>query len=217
MHIIIIGCGRVGAQAAGVLAREGHSVVVIDRDPRSFRRLSKSFAGTTLLGIGFDRELLEKAGVPRADALVAVTSGDNTNIVCARVAKETYRVPIVISRIYDPQRAEIYRRFGVLTFAPTVWGANKVTELITTPQLGREYAFGSGEVEMLSAWVPGHLVGKPVSTLNVPGEIQVATILHMGKPVIPVSGTRFEEKDQLHVLVLKSSVSKFRKMLGWES
>jgi trk system potassium uptake protein TrkA len=168
-------------------------------------------------GLAFDRETLEKADIERADAFVAVTNGDNSNIVSARVAKEVYRVPIVVSRIYDPQRAEIYRRFGVVTFAPTVWGASKVTELVTSGQLGTEYAFGNNEVEMIPAWVPGHMLGKPVTDLNVPGEIQVAVILRMGKPMIPVSGTRFEERDQLHVLVHQTSVERFKKMMGIQS
>lgn len=216
MHIIIAGCGRVGSQAAAALSREGHSVVVIDRDPKAFRRLPKSFAGTALPGMAFDTDTLEKAGITRADAFVAVTNGDNTNIVSARVAKETYRVPTVVSRIYDPQRAEIYRRFGVMTFATTVWGANKVIEMVTSVQLGREYSFGNDEVQMLLAWTPGHLVGKPVTSLNVPGEIQVAVVIRMGKPMIPVSGTRFEERDRLYVLVHQSAISKFKKMMGME-
>jgi len=214
MHVIVVGCGRVGSQAASALSRAGHTVVVIDRDAKAFRRLAKSFTGSTLLSLGFDKETLEKAGITRADALVAVTNGDNTNVVCARIAKEIYRVPNVISRIYDPQRAEIYRRFGVATFATTVWGANKVIEMVARPTLGAEYSFGNGEVEMISAAAPGHLVGKPASTLNVPGEVQVAVLIRLGKPLIPVSGTRFEERDQVYVLVHQGAVDKFQRMMG---
>jgi trk system potassium uptake protein TrkA len=214
MHIIIAGCGRVGSQAAAALSREGHSVVIIDRDQRSFRRLPKSFTGIATTGLAFDREILEKAGISRADAFVAVTNGDNSNIVSARVAKEVFRVPTVVSRIYDPRRAEIYRRFGVMTFATTVWGANKVIEMVTSVQMGREFSFGNDEVDMISAWVPSHFVDKLVGDLNVPGEIQVGVIIRMGKPVIPVSGTRFEEKDQVHVLVHQVALDKFQRMMG---
>lgn len=214
MHIIIAGCGRVGSQAAATLSREGHSVVIIDRDQRSFRRLPKSFTGIASTGLAFDRDTLEKAGISRADAFVAVTNGDNSNIVSARVAKEVFRVPTVVSRIYDPRRAEIYRRFGVMTFATTVWGANKVIEMVTSVQMGREFSFGNDEVDLISAWVPTHFVDKLVSDLNVPGEIQVGVIIRMGKPVIPVSGTRFEEKDQMHVLVHQSALEKFQRMMG---
>ncbi len=135
---------------------------MIDRDQRSFRRLPKGFTGMTLSGIAFDRETLEKAGITRADALVAVTNGDNTNVVSARLAKEIYRVPIVVSRIYDPQRAEIYRRFGVTTFAPTVWGGNKVIEMITGGQVPSEMSLGNGEVNMMPVAAPAHLIDKPL-------------------------------------------------------
>jgi len=214
MHIIIIGCGRVGSQAAAAFSRQGHSVVVIDRNPASFRRLPSAFVGTKIPGIAYDKETMEKAGIQQADALVAVTSGDNSNIVAARIAKEVYRVPIVLSRIYDPQRAEIYRRFGVTTFAPTVWGANRVVELVTSVELGQDISLGNGEVEMVRASAPPHLIGKPPGALNVPGEIAVAAIIRMGKAIIPVSGTRFEDGDELHVLVHRTAIEKLEKMMG---
>ena len=151
-----------------------------------------------------------------ADALVAATAGDNTNAVTARVAKEVYRVPDVISRIYDPQRAEIYRRYGVQTFAPTAWSASKIIELITSADLEREQTFGNGEIQMLAAWVPEHFVGKPVNDLRVPGEIRVALIVRMGRGFLPVSGTTFEKDDQVHVLVHTSAVDKFQKTMGWK-
>ena len=138
MKVIIVGCGRVGAYTAAALAREGHEVVVIDKDADAFRRLPPNFSGTTLVGYAFDRESLEKAGITEADALVASCAGDNTNAVTARVAKEVYRVPDVVSRIYDPQRAEIYRRYGIQTFAPTAWSAGKIIEFLTSGNLERE-------------------------------------------------------------------------------
>ncbi len=217
MHVIIAGCGRVGAQAAGELARDGHSVVVIDRNPKAFHRLPKTYAGKSIKGLVYDKHDLEAAGIVQADAFVAVTNGDNSNIVSARIAKEIYRVPIVVSRIYDPQRAEIYRRFGVTTFATAVWGANKVIELVTSTDLNREYTFGNDEVQMLVVSAIGHMVGRPMMDLNVPGEIQVAVIIRRGKPVIPVSGTRFEDGDQIHVVVHESSIERFQKMMGLKS
>jgi trk system potassium uptake protein TrkA len=217
MNVIIVGCGRVGASTAAELARAGHKVVVVDRDPHTFHLLPRNFTGTTVAGIGYDREVLEKAGIAEADALVAVTSGDNTNIVTARVAKETYRVPDVVSRIYDPRRADIYRRYGIQTFAPTAWSTSKIVEFIVSPQLEREVAFGNGEVQMMEAWVPKHLAGKPVSDLDVPGEIRVALVVRMGQGVIPVSGTRFELDDQIHVVIHQSAVERFQKMMGWKT
>jgi trk system potassium uptake protein len=216
MKVIIVGCGRVGAHTASALARGGHDVVVIDKDPLSFRLLSPGFDGRTIHGYGFDRSVLEDAGIGEADALVASTSGDNTNAVTARIAKEVYRVPRVVSRIYDPQRAQIYRRYGVQTFAPTAWSSGKIMELITSPELVREQQFGNGEVEMMAAWVPEHLIGKSVNDLHAPGEIRVALIVRMGKAMLPVSGTTFEKDDQVHVLVHTSAVDKYQKMMGWK-
>jgi trk system potassium uptake protein TrkA len=217
MRVIVIGCGRVGASTAAELARMGHEVAVADRDAVAFRLLPQGFAGKTVTGTGFDREVLEEAGIAEADALVAVTSGDNTNIVVARVAKEVYRVPDVVARIYDPQRADIYRRYGIQTFAPTAWSAGKIVEFIISPELEREVSFGSGEVQLMEAWVPLHLVGKLVGDLEVPGEIHVALVVRMGKGLIPVSGTRFEEDDQVHVAIHQSAVERFQKMMGWKT
>jgi trk system potassium uptake protein TrkA len=217
MHVIIVGCGRVGASTAAELARGGHSVAVVDRDQVAFRLLPNNFSGKTVVGMGYDRTVLEEAGIAEADALVAVTSGDNTNIVAARVAKEIFRVPDVVSRIYDPRRAEIYRRYGIQTFAPTAWSTSKIVEFIVSPQLEREVAFGNGEVQLMEAWVPVHLIGKPVGDLDAPGEVRVALIVRMGRSFIPVSGTQFEEDDQVHVLVHQTAVEKFQKMMGWKT
>ncbi len=217
MKVIIVGCGRVGAHTAAELAREGHDVVVIDKNPISFRLLPHGFRGRTLEGYAFERPVLEEAGIAEADALVAATSGDNTNAVTARIAKEVYRVPDVVSRIYDPQRAEIYRRYGIQTFAPTAWSSSRIIEFIVSPDLAREQAFGNGEVQMMEAWVPEHLIGKPVNDLRIPGEIRVALLVRMGRAMLPVSGTTFEKDDQVHVLVHTSAVEKFQKMMGWKS
>ena len=217
MQVIIVGCGRVGASTAAELGRAGHNVVVIDRNPDAFRLLPSNFGGRTLVGTGFDRELLESAGIREADALVAATGGDNTNAVAARIAKEVYRVPDVVARIFDPHRADIYRRYGVQTFAPTAWSVSKIVELIVSPHLEREMAFGNGEVQLMAAWVPVHLIGKPVRDLTIPGEIRVALIVRMGKGVVPVSGTALEEDDQVYVVIRQSAVEKFQKMMGWKS
>jgi trk system potassium uptake protein TrkA len=217
MHVIIVGCGRVGASTAAELARAGHDVVVIDRNPDTFRLLPANFSGRTLVGTGFDRTVLEEAGIREADALVASTSGDNTNAVTARIAKEVFRVPDVVARIYDPQRAEIYRHYGIQAFAPTAWSVSKIVELIVSPSLEREMAFGNGEVQLMAAWIPQHLVGKPIRDLAVPGEIRVVLIVRMGKGVLPVSGTEFEPDDQVYVAIHQTAVEKFQKMMGWKT
>lgn len=217
MQVIIVGCGRVGSYTAAALAREGHKVVVLDKDADAFRRLPANFAGTTQIGYAFDRDSLENAGIQEADALVAACAGDNTNAVVARVAKEVYRVPYVVARIYDPQRADIYRRYGIQTFAPTAWSAGKIIEFLTSGDIEREQTFGHGEIEMIAAFVPEHLIGKTMKDVAVPGEIRVALVVRMGRGFLPVSGTEFERDDQVHVLVHQSAIGKFQKMMGWKS
>ena len=217
MKVIIVGCGRVGAFTAASMARQGHDVVVVDRDADALRLLPAGFAGTTVVGYAFDRSALEQAGVSEADALVAATSGDNTNAVTARIAKEVYRVPHVVSRMYDPRRAEIYRRYGIQTFAPTAWSAGRIIEYLVSGDIERERTFGNGEVEMIAAVIPRHLVGKPVTDLRVPGEIRVGLIVRMGRSMLPVSGTVFEEEDQVYALVHQTSVELFQRMMGWKA
>ena len=216
MKVIIVGCGRVGAYTAASLARLGHEVVVIDKDPDAFHLLPHGFSGRTREGYAFERSVLEEAGISEADALVAATSGDNTNAVVARVAKEVYRVPDVVSRIYDPQRAEIYRRYGIQTFAPTAWSAGRIIEFIVSGDIERENSFGNGEVQMIAAFVPEHFVGKPVNDLSVPGEIRPGLIVRMGRGMLPVSGTTFEKDDQVHALVHETAIEKFQRMMGWK-
>jgi trk system potassium uptake protein TrkA len=119
MHIIIVGCGRVGSQLAQILSSEGHNVVIIDKNPSAFKRLGTDFNGITIAGVGFDPEILKRAGIERADALAAVTNGDNSNIMVSQIAKKMYNVPRVITRIYDPLRADIYKKFGLNTIGTT--------------------------------------------------------------------------------------------------
>jgi trk system potassium uptake protein TrkA len=213
MKVIIVGCGRVGAFTAASLARLGHDVVVVDKDPDAFRLLPHGFSGSTIVGYAFERSVLEQAGISEADALVAATAGDNTNAVAARIAKEVYRVPDVVSRIYDPQRAEIYRRYGI----QTAWSAGRIIEFLVSGNIEREQSYGNGEVEMIAAFVPEHLVGKPVNDLRIPGEIRVGLIVRMGKSMLPVSGTEFEKDDQVYALVHQTAVEKFQRMMGWKA
>jgi trk system potassium uptake protein TrkA len=126
VRVVVVGCGRVGAGLAAGLAEAGDVVAVVDKDPKAFERLGEVFTGQTVEGIGFDRDVLEQAGVARADALVAVTGGDNSNVVAARVAKDAYRVPRVIARIHDPRRAALYEELGIVTVSSTDWALRKI-------------------------------------------------------------------------------------------
>src|SRR5437867_6753597 len=126
MHVIVVGCGRVGSELAAELETQGHTVAVIDKNRNAFRRLPERFTGRAVLGFGFDRDHLEQAGVREAGALAAVTSGDNSNVLTARIARETYQIPNVVARIYDPRRAVIYQRLGIPTVATVTWTTDQV-------------------------------------------------------------------------------------------
>ncbi|TLM98408.1 MAG: TrkA family potassium uptake protein [Actinobacteria bacterium] len=212
MKVIIGGCGRVGALLATKLAFERHDVAIIDKDPRTFGRLGKSFDGMTLRGMVFDRDVLAKAGIERADAFVAVTSGDNSNVVSATVAREIYRVPKVIARIFDPRRAEIYRRLGIQTVSSVTWAANEITSLILFPHLVRDLSLGDGEVQMVKVSVPPRLAGRTIADLSAPGEVLPFAIVRAGKSYIPASHEALAEGDIIEAAVLTSAMDRFQAM-----
>ncbi len=214
MQIIIMGCGRVGSQLANLLSMEGHKVSIIDINPKAFNQLGKSFKGTTVTGFGFDKEILEKAGIEHADAFTSVTQGDNRNIVGALIAKREYRVPIVVARIYDPVRAHVYNKLGIITISPTTWGANKIKELICHTDVLSQVSLGNGEVEIVKAEASTNLAGFTSDKINVPGEIMVVSITRLGRAFIPVVGTVMNKGDLLHIAVASSSIPQLKRILG---
>jgi len=153
MHVVILGCGRVGATLATALVAGGHSVAVIDRDSEAFRRLGRDFPGKTILGIGIDEDVLRKAGIERAGGFAATTNGDNTNIMSAQMVKVRFRVPRVIARIYDPLRAEVYQELGIDTMSTTLIGAGMCRDFI----LGVPFH----SIEEYQAGVPGSPTDAP--------------------------------------------------------
>jgi trk system potassium uptake protein TrkA len=214
MRVIIVGCGRVGSDLANTLSAERHEVVVIDKTPASFSRLSREFTGRMLTGIGFDREMLQKADIESADALAATTDSDNVNIVVAVTAKETFKVPHVVARIYNPQAAEIYRREGIPTVTPTLWAANTMKTMLVTASLSATATLGSGEVESVRLEVPKGLAGRTVSERAEPGEIVVGALVRRGQALIPSAETELELGDQLHITALVSALSKIEKLIA---
>jgi trk system potassium uptake protein TrkA len=215
MKIIIIGCGRVGCGLAEALTLQRHSVTVIDRDPATFERLGPHFVGRTITGIGFDREVLLDAGIERADGLAAVTETDETNAVIARIAHLVFRVPRVVARLYDPRKADIYRRLGVQTIAPVPWGVERMAEMLTYSAMGETRALGTGGVEVIELEVPSHLVGHTVRELTVPGEIQVIAVSRTNETFIPSPGTIFRDRDVLHLTVAAGATGQLRDLLGY--
>lgn len=214
MRVIIMGCGRVGEMLARIMADEGHSVTVIDYDPKALERLGPDFKGRRVKGVGFDRQVLLEAGIEAADAFAATSSSDNANIVAARIARNVFRVPRVVARLYDPRRAEIYRRLGLLTISSSNWAAERIRELITQSELDARLAFGSGEVSLLEIELPAQLVGRMVKNLSIPGEISVVAITRQGKAFIPLMGTEFQSGDLLHLVTLSSAMDRVRTLLG---
>ena len=215
MRMIIIGCGRVGSGLAKTLVDRGHSVNVVDRDPLAFAKLGNNFKGQTILGIGFDREALLKAGIERTDGVAAVTASDEVNVVASRIAKDIFHVPRVVARLYDVNQAEIYKRLGIQTITPTGWGIIRIADLLVYSPLEIVFSLGSGEVELVGAEVPHLLVGKTVRDLTVAGEIHVVSIKRGNKTFLPTLGTIFREEDLLHLAVLTTSTNRLKEMLGF--
>lgn len=213
MKVIVMGCGRVGEQVSRLMQDDGHQVVIIDRDPAALARLGPAFKGRTVRGVGFDRKVLIEAGIEQADAFAAASSSDNANIVAARIARSIFRVPRVVARLYDPRRAEIYRRLGLMTISSTTWGAERIRELLLHAELDPTLTFGHGEVCVVNLDASPQLVGKMVRSLTVPGEIDVAAVTRRGQAFIPLSGTEFREDDIIHLVVLASAMDRFKALL----
>lgn len=212
MHVVIMGCGRTGSRLARRLEKLNHSVSVVDKDENSFHLLDVDFKGKKVAGVGFDSEVLIDAGIEKADVFIAVGSGDNSNIVSSVIAKDTFHVPRVITRIYDPRRATIYRRFGIPTVAPVRWGVNRIMDLLFLEETHIRETFGNGEVQLHEFELPNTLVGRTARECHIPGEIHVAAIERAGQAFIPVGGTKFERGDILHVVVFQDGMDKFKRM-----
>jgi trk system potassium uptake protein len=213
VHVVIAGCGRVGSQLATSLSGDGHSVVVIDKNPLAFKRLGDDFSGRTAQGIVFDRQVLEDAGIRQAQAFVAVTSGDNSNVVCARTAKDRFGVPRVVARIYDPDRASIYERLGLTTIASARWTAEAVMQSLLPDGDRVEGSInptGSGDVVLLTLTIPGHVHQIPASRLDSPGVSVLTAISRGGETAIPVAGAVIEGGDRVHLAVTRNSVDEIR-------
>jgi trk system potassium uptake protein len=215
MHVVIMGAGRVGSGLAHRLDSEGHSVCVIDKRPREdLRYLTASFDGRVLRGNGFNRTLLVEANITQADAYIAVTAGDNSNIVGARVARDHFRVPKVVARIYDPRRADIYRDLGIPTVAAARWTTNEIHQLLFHRDLEPDRSFGNGETILVRSSVPAYLSGRLLSEFNVEGEIQVIEVTRGGRSMIPGPGTAVETGDLASFAVAATSLGRLRSFLN---
>jgi trk system potassium uptake protein TrkA len=213
MQFIVIGCGRVGAGLAQNLNQRGHAVTVVDSDPDAFQPLGPAFRGQKITGIGFDREVLLRTGIERADGLAAVTASDETNVVTAQVARHVFRVPKVVARVNHPRQAAIYHRLGLQTIAPTTWGINRIADLLCHSQLDTVLTLGNGEADIVQVEISPALVGKSVRDLSILGEVSVVAITRRGKAFLPTLGTLFEAGDQAHIAVMSTATDRLNALL----
>jgi len=208
VHIVIMGCGRVGSTLAHILEDRGNTVAVVDRDPEAFRRLRPAFKGERVTGMGFDREVLSRAGIERADGFAAVSSGDNSNIIAARVARETFGVRQVAARIYDPRRAEVYERLGIPTVATVRWTADQMLRKLLPEGSAPLWRDATGKVVLTQVSVSPSWIGEPVKALEASAGTRIAYIDRLGEAIVPLSGTILQEGDVVHVIAPENDVDR---------
>jgi trk system potassium uptake protein TrkA len=209
MYVIIVGCGRVGSELAKLLSNEGHNVVVIDKSAGSFDRLGGTFNGLTMVGNGFDLTLLKQVGIEKADAFCAVTNGDNSNLISAQVAKKIFKVPKVLARVYDPQRAHIYAALGLDIISGTMLFASMLRDKIIESRFS-SYLIETKELGVIEIDVQANLAGKTIAELNIPGDFLVVAIRRLEGVIVPDLKTALRLKDTLMAVVKVASLEKIR-------
>jgi trk system potassium uptake protein TrkA len=200
VHIVIMGCGRVGSTLAHILEEQGHSIAVIDQDREAFRRLRSGFKGRKVTGVGFDRDVLIEAGIEEAAAFAAVSSGDNSNVIAARVVRESFGVERVAARIYDPRRAEVYQRLGIPTVATVRWTADQMLRRLLPEGPEPLWRDPTGAVVLAEVAFSGDWVGEKVAALEGHARARVAYVSRLGEAMLPAPGTVLQEGDVLHVV-----------------
>jgi trk system potassium uptake protein TrkA len=214
VHIVIMGCGRVGSTLARSLEKRGHTVAVIDMDVEAFRRLGPGFGGKTVRGVGFDREVLQEAGIEQAEGFAAVSSGDNSNILAARVVRETFSVENVVARIYDPGRAEVYERLGIPTVATVRWASDQVLRRLLPAGSEPQWRDPSGSVRLMEVHVDRAWVGRTVQQIENATGARVPFVFRMGSGMVPRSNTIFQDGDLLYAAVLDRELAKVEAVLA---
>jgi len=213
MQVVIMGCGRIGAALATRYEGEGDEVTVVDLERTARNELAPSFRGRFVQGNGITPGVLESAGTAEAEAFVALTPNDNANTVAARVARERFRVPHVLARLYDPSRSPVYRELGITTVRSVETTVNHVMQLLHHRSFEPHLTFGDGETLLVRSPVPGYLSGRGVSELNVPGEIQVVELTRAGHSRIPEPSTPLEGGDVVSFVVAARSLGRLRSFL----
>ncbi|MEV8512812.1 TrkA family potassium uptake protein [Dactylosporangium sp. NPDC051484] len=212
MHVVIMGCGRVGSTLAQILEQRGHTVAVIDIDADAFRRLGSEFQGTTVNGAGYDREVLLQAGIERADAFAAVSSGDNSNIISARVARETFGVGRVVARIYDPKRAEVYERLGIPTVATVRWTADRMLRHLVPEGNVEVWRDPTSTVSIVEVPMHPDWIGHTVGQLEQRSGTRLAYLMRFGLAMLPTESTVIQDGDLAFMLLTDEMVSSVTKV-----
>ena len=208
MHVVIMGCGRVGSALAQTLEQQGHTVAVVDQDPTSFRRLGSGFGGRRVTGVGFDQDTLREAGIEEAGAFAAGSSGDNSNIIAARVAREMFGVENVAARIYDPRRAEVYQRLGIPTVATVRWTADQMLRRLLPSGAEALWRDPSGAVQLAEVYISPEWIGHKVGRLQEETGVRVAFLTRLGEAILPTSQTVLQEGDLVHVMMRTDDMDK---------
>jgi len=214
VHIVIMGCGRVGSTLARALERRGHSVAVIDMQPDAFRRLGPDFTGTTVKGVGFDRAVLTEARIQQASGFAAVSSGDNSNIIAARVVRETFGVQNVVARIYDSGRAEVYERLGIPTVATVRWTADQVIRRLLPAGSEPQWRDPSGSVRLMEVHVNPAWVGRTIGQLEAASGARIPFLSRLGTGHVPKPSTVVQDGDLVYAAVLDSRLAEVEAILG---
>jgi trk system potassium uptake protein TrkA len=214
VHIVIVGCGRVGSGLGVGLSEQGHSVAIIDRNAKAFRRLPADWPGTTVVGSGFDRGDLDRAGAGEATSLAAVTSGDNSNILTARIARETYEIPNVVARIYDPRRAQIYLRLGIPTVATVSWTIDQVRRRLVPGEVESEWTDSTGTLSLVERELPERWAGKRLADVSVPGDMTVVSVTRAGVARLDFADLVGQDGDVLHIMVTDQALVRMNARLA---
>lgn len=214
MHIVIMGCGRVGSSLAKALERRDHSVAIIDTDVNAFRRLGTEYRGITVKGVGFDREVLVQAGIKQADGFAAVSSGDNSNILAARVVREDFGVSNVIARIYDQGRAEVYERLGIRTVATVRWAANQVLRGLLPEGSEPVWRDPAGNVRLVQVHVHDDWIGRKLSTIEQAAGTPLPFVIRFGRGLVPNRATVLQDGDLVYAALETDQLTRVEAVLG---